>query len=411
MADPINLLPVELSRPKRTGPEEIIPVSDEAMPDFGAPEALMADDFWSNLKQFLFERPVKVAEIKGAPFTRAGFGDGIKDNFRYFFSGPKVSNRPIDTRYEVNWGGNFGSFKERLKEFISPSKPAPLPPGIQAVKVKDIWSKDENFGWTQIISFAFHGSVIALLIIPFLGWFSPKISAVNKPATLNTPIDISPYMAKLPAGKDKAGGGGGGGDHSLTPAGKGKAPKFAMTQYAPPTEIYKNPKPQIPVAPTLLGPPDLKIANPNMENFGDPLSKSAELSNGTGGGGGIGSGNGGGIGSGDGGGLGPGSGGGTGGGVFRAGTGGVGSPSCFYMPNPPYSEEARKAKYSGVVLVDAVVTLDGRVTEPRVIKSPGLGLDETTVTTMRTWRCKAALGPNGKPVPTRVQFEVNFRLY
>jgi TonB family protein len=55
--------------------------------------------------------------------------------------------------------------------------------------------------------------------------------------------------------------------------------------------------------------------------------------------------------------------------------------------------------------------VDGRVTEPRVIKSPGLGLDDTTVQTMRTWRCKAALGPNGRPVPTRVQFEVNFRLY
>jgi protein TonB len=410
VADPINLLPDEISRPKRTGPEEIIPVPKEALPDFGTPDVLMPDDFWSNLKQFLFERPVKVIERKDAPFTRTGFGEGMRDNFKYFFSGPKASNRPIDTRYEVNWGGNFGSFRERLKEFISPSKPAPLPPGIQAVKVKDIWSKDENFGWTQIISFTLHGSLIALLIIPFLNIFSTPTKAVNK-ATLNTPIDISPYIAKLPAGKDKAGGGGGGGDHSLTPAGKGKAPKFAMTQYAPPTEVYKNPKPVLPVAPTLLGPPDLKIANPNMDNFGDPLSKTAELSNGTGGGGGIGSGYGGGIGSGDGGGLGPGSGGGTGGGAFRAGVNGVGSPSCFYMPNPPYSEEARKAKYSGVVLVRAVVTVDGKVVEPRVIKSPGLGLDETTVQTMRTWRCKAALGPSGRPVPTQVDFEVNFRLY
>jgi protein TonB len=410
VADLINLLPDEISRPKRTVPEENIPVPNEALPDFGTPAVLMPDDFWSNLKQFLFERPVKVIERKDAPFTRTGFGEGMRDNFKYFFSGPKVGKRPIDPRYEVNWGGNFGSFRERLKEFISPSKPAPLPAGIQVVKVKDIWSKDENFGWTQIISFAFHGSLIALLIIPFLNIFSTPTKAVNK-QTLNTPIDISPYVSKLPAGKDKAGGGGGGGDHSLTPAGKGKAPKFAMTQYAPPTEVYKNPKPVLPVAPTLLGPPELKISNPNMDNFGDPLSKSAELSNGTGGGGGIGSGNGGGIGSGDGGGLGPGSGGGTGGGAFRAGVNGVGSPSCFYMPNPPYSEEARKAKYSGVVLVDAVVTVDGRVTEPRVIKSPGLGLDDTTVTTMKTWRCKAALGPSGRPVPTRVQFEVNFRLY
>ncbi len=109
--------------------------------------------------------------------------------------------------------------------------------------------------------------------------------------------------------------------------------------------------------------------------------------------------------------MGPGEGGGTGGGVFRAGVNGVGLPTCFYMPNPPYSDEARKAKYSGVVLVEAVITVDGRVTNPRVIKSPGLGLDESTTNTMRTWRCKPVTGPNGKPVPVLVPFEVTFRLY
>ena len=135
------------------------------------------------------------------------------------------------------------------------------------------------------------------------------------------------------------------------------------------------------------------------------------LSNGTGGGGGIGSGEAGGIGSGSGGGLGPGEGGGTGGGAFHAGVNGVGQPTCFYMPSPPYSEEARKAKYSGSVLVDAIVTLDGRVQPQRVIRSPGLGLDENTMNALRTWKCKPALGPGGKPVTVIVQFEVNFRLY
>ncbi len=411
MADPINLLPEELSRPKRTGPEEVIPVPRSAVPEFETPANLMPDNFWSNLKQFLFERPVKLIERNDVPFTKNTFGTGgVRDNLRYFFSGPKVGNRPIDKRYEVDWGGSFGSFKERLKEFISPSKPAPLPPGIQAVKVKDIWTKDEDFGWTQAISIGFHAALIALLIFPFLNiFFNPKVTAKNK-VELNGPIDISPYIPKS-SGKDKAGGGGGGGDHSLVAAGKGKAPKFSMNPLAPPTQVFRNPNPKLAVDPNLLGPPDLKVANPNMDRFGDPLSNSMEASNGTGGGGGIGSGYGGGIGSGTGGGLGPGEGGGMGGGIFRAGTGGVGSPSCFYMPNPPYSEEARKAKYSGVVLVDAVVTVEGQVTQPRVIKSPGLGLDDTTVQTMKTWRCKAALGPNGRPVPTRVQFEVNFRLY
>ena len=405
----INLLPEELSRPKRTGPEEVIPVPNAALPDFGTPDILIPDNFWSNLKQFLFERPVKVIERSDVPFTKNSFGSSMGENLKFFFSSPAAPKHVTNKRLEVDWGGNFGGFVDRLKELFHPPKPAPLPPGIKLVKVKDIWSKDENFGWTQAIAFAAHASIIALLIAPIFVFTRPT-KAINKQTNL-TPIDISPYIAKLPAGADKAGGGGGGGDRSPQPATKGKAPRFSMTQFTPPTAVIKNPNPKLAMDPTLLGPPDLKVANPNLSNFGDPMATTVTMSNGPGGGGGIGSGEGGGIGSGSGGGLGPGEGGGTGGGMFHAGVNGVGMPSCFYMPNPPYSEEARKAKYSGLVLVEAVVNLDGHLSGLRLIKSPGLGLDENTLNTLKTWRCKAATGPSGKPVPTIVTFEVNFRLY
>ncbi len=253
MAEPINLLPEELSRPRRTGPEEVIPVPRSALPEFETPANLMPDNFWSNLKQFLFERPVKIIERNDVPFTKNTYATGgVRDNLKYFLSGPKVGNRPIDKRYEVDWGGSFGSFKERLKEFISPSKPAPLPPGIQSVKVKDIWTKDEDFGWTQAISIGIHVVLIALLIFPFLGiFFHPNVTAKTK-TELGTPIDISPYIPKS-SGKDKAGGGGGGGDHSLIAAGKGKAPKFSMNPLAPPTQVFRNPNPKLAVDPNLLG--------------------------------------------------------------------------------------------------------------------------------------------------------------
>jgi periplasmic protein TonB len=405
----INLLPDEISKPKRTGPEEAVPVPKEAMPDFGTPDILIPDNFWSNLKQFLFERPVKVAERSDVPFHKTGFGSGIRDNLKYFFSAPKAPKNVVDKRMEIDWGGSFGGFVDRLKELFNPPKPAPLPPGIKPIKVKDIWSKDENFGWTQAIALAAHAAVIALLIAPIFIFTRPT-KAITKTVNV-TPLDISPYIAKLPAGANKAGGGGGGGDRSPQPATKGRAPRFSMTQFTPPTAVIKNPNPKLAMDPTLLGPPDLKVANPNLSNFGDPMATTVTMSNGPGGGGGIGSGESGGIGSGSGAGLGPGSGGGTGGGAFQAGVNGVGMPSCFYMPSPPYSEEARKAKYSGLVLVEAVVNLDGHLSNMRLIKSPGLGLDENTLTTLKTWRCKAATGPSGKPVPTLVTFEVNFRLY
>src|SRR6202040_564646 len=221
-----------------------------------------------------------------------------------------------------------------------------------------------------------HAGIFALVIFVPLFWhFSTPTQAKGKMDV--TPIDLSPYVAKLPAGADKAGGGGGANDHTMTPVNKGKLPKFKWTQFTPPQVKIQNLNPKLAMDPALLGPPDLKVPNPNLSTFGDPLANAYSDS--------LGHGNGTGIGSGTGGGLGPGEGGGTGGGGFRAGGNGVGSPSCFYMPGPPYSDDARKAKYSGTVLVEAVVTVDGKLTNPRVIKSPGLGLDETTVNTLRPW--------------------------
>jgi protein TonB len=395
----INLLPKELSNPRRSGPEEVIPVPRSALPDFGAPAHLMPNDFWSNLKQFLLERPVKIIERKDVPFTRNSFGSGLGENLKFFLSAPKARKGPINKRLEVDWGGNFGGFMGQLKEFFSPTR-AVMPAGIKPVQVKEIWSKDENFGWTQAIALAAHAVIIALLIVPFLTNMLPSTTQAKNKLDV-TPLDISPYVPKLPAGAKQAGGGGGANDHTNTPVNKGRPPRFSMTQFAAPT-LHPNPQPKLPMEATLLGPPDLKIAT-SLTGLGDPLAAGPGDS--------LGHGNGTGIGSGTGGGLGPGEGGGTGGGVFRAGVNGVGLPTCFYMPNPPYSDEARKAKYSGVVLVEAVITVDGRVTNPRVIKSPGLGLDESTTNTMRTWRCKPVTGPNGKPVPVLVPFEVTFRLY
>jgi protein TonB len=395
----INLLPDDLSKPKRSGPEEAIPVPRSALPDFGAPAHLMPNDFWSNLKQFLTERPVKIIERSDVPFTKNSFGSGLRENLKFFMYGPKARKGPVDKRLEVDWGGNFGGFMGQLKEFFSPTR-AVMPAGIKPIKVKEIWSKDENFGWTQAIALAVHGCIIALLIVPFLTNMLPSTTQAKNKLDV-TPLDISPYMAKLPAGAKTAGGGGGANDHTNTPVNKGRPPRFTTTQFAAPT-LHPNPQPKLPMEATLLGPPDLKIAS-SLTNLGDPLAAGPGDS--------LGHGNGTGIGSGTGGGLGPGEGGGTGGGMFRAGVNGVGLPTCFYMPNPPYSDEARKAKYSGVVLVEAVITVDGRVTNPRVIKSPGLGLDESTTNTMRTWRCKPVTGPNGKPVPVLVPFEVTFRLY
>jgi periplasmic protein TonB len=391
------------------GAQPLLQGSSKYVPKFGRPAILVPDDFWSNFKQFLTERPVKVRARKDAPFTQTSFGSGLLSNLGEFFRSSPAANRPVNSRLAVAWGANFGGFGARIRDFFSPPKPPVLPPGIKPIKVKDIWSKDEKFGTSQALAFALHGLVLVALIgLPLWLKVVPPTEAKNKADT--GIIDISPYIAKLPAGADKAGGGGGGGTHEQLPPTKGKAPKFEWTQKTPPVAVIRNPNPKLVVDPSLLGPPDLKISNPALNNMGDPLAASVNFSGGPGGGGGIGTGDGGGIGSGSGGGLGPGSGGGTGGGMFRAGVNGVGQPACIYCPDPEYSDEARKAKYQGTVLLEVIVTVDGRILEPHVLRGPGLGLEEKALTAVKTWRMRPAVGPNGKPVTCRATIEIGFRL-
>ena len=78
-----------------------------------------------------------------------------------------------------------------------------------------------------------------------------------------------------------------------------------------------------------------------------------------------------------------------GGGVYSVG-GGVSEPIPIYKPEPAYSEEARKAKYQGTVVLWIVVDAAGAVTDCRVVKPLGLGLDEKAVETVRTWKFKPA---------------------
>jgi len=400
----INLLPPEITRPKvsAAGRGPAVPVPSSAVPKFTRADILIPDNFWSNLKQFLTERPIKVRERKGAPFTQTSFGTGVGDNLKDFFSSGPAPKGPVNSRLAVAWGSNFGGFGTRIRDFFSPPKQTPLPFAVKPIRVKDIWSKDENFGWSQGLAIGLHVAVIALLVIPIFTNVLPASTEAKNKVNV-TPLDISPYMAKLPAGANKAGGGGGGNNHTLTPTSKGKVPKFQWTQFTPPQAKIQNLNPKLAMDPSLLGPPDLKVASPNMANFGDPLAKNVTDS--------LGNGNGTGIGSGSGGGLGPGEGGGTGGGTFRAGLNGVGSPLCIYCPQPEYSDEARKAKYQGTVLLDVTVTADGRVLNPQVLKGPGLGLEEKAMAQVKNWKMRPAVGPGGKPVNCRVQIEVTFHLY
>jgi protein TonB len=361
---------------------------------------------FSNLRDFLFERPVKFRAGEQAAFRMPGFGEGMGSNLKELFQAGVKGD--IRSGYLVKWNSGVGGFWQNLRDTIFPPKLPPLKVTSQPVAVPEIWSKNTQFTRVQALSLAFHVVILVLVIVTFLPiLMAPSITQANGPK-----YDVqllSPYTPISVAAKKVAGGGGGGGAHEALPASRGRAPKFSWTQLTPPS--VRPVEAKLNATPTLLGPPELHVASPNMPNWGDPLSKVINDSNGPGSGGGIGSGSGGGIGSGTGGGLGPGSGGGTGGGIFNAGTGGYGYPSCLYCPRAEFSDEAMKAKYQGVVTLVALITADGRATDIQVVKGLGLGLDEKAIAAVRTWRFKPALGPNGRPATVRQTIEVSFHLF
>lgn len=257
---------------------------------------------------------------------------------------------------------------------------------------------------TFLLSFLLH--TLAAMLLFTSGTFVVSHRQQIQKQVVGIVTDISPYV--LPASAIKTGGGGGGGDRDKLPASRGALPKFSREQITPPAVLVHNANPRLAVEPTVVVPPEIHL--PQTGPLGDPLSAVlGPPSNGPGSGGGIGSGSGGGVGSGHGPGVGPGRGGGIGGGVYRIG-GGVSAPRLIYGPDPEFSEEARKAKYQGTVVLGLIVGTDGRTHEIRVQRSLGMGLDQRAIEAVRVWRFEPAR-KDGHPVAVQLIVEVNYRLY
>ncbi|MBA3241928.1 MAG: energy transducer TonB, partial [Acidobacteria bacterium] len=238
------------------------------------------------------------------------------------------------------------------------------------------------------------------------------------PKEQEKPDDGTAGMAKGNGGgskpkQEKAQGGGGGGRQEQAPASFGKLPAAQLQpQILPPNPrppTIKNPS--LPTAPTIDADPALFPPDTRPIAFGDPKSKSTEVSSGPGKGGGIGDGTGGGVGPGEGGGVGPGRGGNTGGGDRNEGGGGPGGGGggtpvdynrtfrqnevtrkalIVSKPEPGFTEEARKENVTGIVRLRAVLSSSGAVTNISVVKGLPGGLTEKAVAAARNIRFQPA---------------------
>jgi len=403
------LSPLNLSGPR---PE---PKPAGKTPRLLSSEERWGGSFYSRLVDFLTERPVRLPAGRGRlPFTPDAAREGFLENLKAAMQQEPPAARsaanssPLLIHRESGWS----LFQRNVRDLISPPKLPPLKvTSAPGPPPKEIWSKDENASRAQWLSVLVHGLIVVLLGVPLVYQAATTTTQAKTPELTSVDIgNLSDYIVKQPKGGDKPHGGGGGGERNPIPASKGKLPKSSMMQLAPPTVLIQNPNPKLPVEPTIVVPPEIRVPQPNLPNLGDPLAAMVTNSSGPGYGGGIGTGGAGGVGSGEGPGLGPGKGGGTGGGLFRPGSGGIGEPICVFCPLPPYTDEARKARIQGTVSVAVIMLPDGSASEVRIIRGLGLGLDESAVRTVRTWKWKPLIGPGGKPVAVEFSVEINFRL-
>jgi TonB family protein len=76
---------------------------------------------------------------------------------------------------------------------------------------------------------------------------------------------------------------------------------------------------------------------------------------------------------------------------------------------PVYTEIARKARVVGIVIVEAIIDEQGNVTNAKVVKGLPMGLSESAVDAIQTWKFKPATF-EGRPVKVYYTLTVNFQV-
>ena len=214
-------------------------------------------------------------------------------------------------------------------------------------------------------------------------------------------MPIGSFMPLI--GKDSSlGKKGGGGDRDPRPTTRGALAPFSSLSLVHP-HIALNQDPKLAINASILDPEAPALANPPFVKLGLPWMKDDTGSAGPGCCKGIGGGKDGYMGDEDG----PGAGLGTKG-IYAPG---MKMPSCSYCPDPPYTEEARKAKIQGNVLLEVFIGANGQALKLRISSGIGFGLDERAMQTVQGWRFLPGRDASGRAVPMWVPVEVTFRLF
>jgi feruloyl esterase len=84
-------------------------------------------------------------------------------------------------------------------------------------------------------------------------------------------------------------------------------------------------------------------------------------------------------------------------------------PRAIDTPQPDFSRVAKAQKIEGVVKLDVIIGIDGRVHNARVVKSLEPTLDAKALETVKTWKFTPST-KDGKPVAVEMEIEVRYDL-
>ncbi len=89
---------------------------------------------------------------------------------------------------------------------------------------------------------------------------------------------------------------------------------------------------------------------------------------------------------------------------------GVTVPRVLVKVQPKYPAEAKENRITGVVVLQLMIGLDGKVQDLKVIEYPDANLSKSAVEAVRQWTFEPARQDDGTPVPALCQITVNFQL-
>jgi len=269
-----------------------------------------------------------------------------------------------------------------------------------------------SHGQQPTLPIAISGTLHAALIATFVVATSMGVSTGVTAVTTEIASENDPRLVFI-----STPGPGGGGGGRLEPAPVARALRSGHSTLSSPVPERQPPAPAPrPEPETLEVEPLPAVVSPLASLPAAPLDRkgsfenSPETSEGhgpsVGGGAGLGAGSG--IGPGNGPGVGLGSGGGLGGGPFRPGSG-VEPPRLLHEVKADYTEAARRAGVEGEVVLEVVVRQDGSVSDIKLLRRLGHGLDERAVAAVRDWRFAPATRA-GTGVDVIVEIAIEFRL-